>query len=256
MYIFQFIGIIFLFFITSPLNAEEEGEFKPSTPKSMDWQFRGPLGKFDLPAIQRGFKVYKEVCSSCHSLNKIAFRNLNEVGFSINEVKALAKEYQVNDEPNDAGEVLPRPAIASDYFVDPYPNKQAAASNNNGAAPPDLSLIIKARKNGANYVYSLLTGYENKDPDGTLYYNPYFSTGKIAMPPPLTDNLITYEDGTSSTIDNMAYDVVNFLQWTAEPEMQKRKSLGLKVLGFLIISLVSMIIAKKRIWKDLYKSDL
>lgn len=237
----------------SIVHAEE---FIPSKPKEISWSFDGIFGKFDRKSIQRGFKVYREVCSSCHSLKRIAFRNLREIGFSAQEVKDIATSYQIKDGPNDAGEMFERAGKPSDYFVSPFPNKQAAAASNNGAVPPDLSLIIKARANGANYLYSLLTGYDGKT-YGMLYGNPYFSTGKIAMPPPLSSaGLVEYTDGTNASIANMVYDVVNFLQWTAEPEMEQRKKIGLKVILFLIVLTVLMIEAKKRIWKKLYKNKI
>ncbi|KAF2281943.1 hypothetical protein GH714_042767 [Hevea brasiliensis] len=150
------------------------------------WKFSGIFGSFDRSAIQRGYQVYKEVCSSCHSMSRIAFRNLRDVGFSEEEVKAIASSYSVSDGPNEAGEMFERPGMPADYFPNPFPNKEAAAASNNGAYPPDLSLIIKARHNGADYVYSLLTGYEGSEPDeGGLYLNRHFPGGKIAMAPPL-----------------------------------------------------------------------
>ena len=229
-------------------------EFKHTSSKKVNWKFDGILGSFDRQSIQRGYQVYREVCSSCHSMRRIAFRNLRDVGFSEDEVKAIAASYQVLDGPNDNGEMFERPGIQSDYFVSPFPNKEAAKAANKGAFPPDLSLMIKARHNGANYVYSLLTGYESSEPDeGGLYTNPYFSTGKILMAPPLSDNLVQYTDGTDSKIENMAYDLVNFLQWAAEPEMEVRKKLGIKVISFLLILTIFVILVNKGLWKSLYK---
>ena len=162
--------LLIIILCCSIVRAEE---FIPSKPKEISWPFDGIFGKFDRKSIQRGFKVYREVCSACHSLKRIAFRNLQEIGFSAQEVKDIAASYQIKDGPNDTGEMFERAGKPSDYFVPPFPNKQAAAASNNGAVPPDLSLIIKARANGANYLYSLLTGYDNKT-YGTLYGNPYF----------------------------------------------------------------------------------
>lgn len=226
-------------------------------PKEQDWTFDGPLGKFDLVSIQKGFQVYREVCSVCHSLKRIAFRNLTEIGFSPDEVKALAAEYMIADGPNDDGEMFERPGRPSDYFPSPYANEKAArAANNNNALPPDLSLIVKARENGANYVYSLLTGYI--DPPNffqlgeNMHYNPYFAGGgqQFSMIPPLTKpGQVAYLDNANPTVDEMAHDVVNFLQWAAEPEMEKRKSLGFKVISFLIIYTLVFYLLKRKVWK-------
>ncbi len=245
--------LLIVCFIYVPFISVAE-EFKHLSPKKINWKFDGILGSFDKQSVQRGYQVYREVCSSCHSMKRIAFRNLRDVGFSEGEVKTIAASYQVMDGPNDVGEMFERPGIQSDYFVSPFPNKEAAVAANRGAFPPDLSLIIKARHNGANYVYSLLTGYESHESDeGGLYTNPYFSTGKIAMAPPLSDNLVQYTDGTDSKVENMAYDVVNFLQWAAEPEMEMRKKLGIKVISFLLILTVFVIFINKRLWEGLYK---
>lgn len=227
-------------------------------PKQEKWLFDGVFGKFDRRSIQRGFQVYKEVCSSCHSLKRIAFRNLEQIGFSSEEVKALASEYNIEDGPNDEGEMFERPGRPSDYFPSPYPNEKAARAANNGALPPDLSLIIKARHGGANYVYSLLTGYETTLPAGfmlgeNMYYNPYFSGGgsQLSMQPPLKDGLIQYQDETIATADQMARDVVNFLQWAAEPEMEERKLMGIRVISFMVILTIFFYFTKNKIWKRL-----
>lgn len=226
-------------------------------PKHVHWNFDGPFGSFDRQSIQRGFKVYKEVCSACHSVGRLAFRNLTEIGFSEAEVKSLAATYTVKDGPNDDGEMFDRPALPSDKIPGPYANEKAARASNNGAYPPDLSLIVKARHEGANYVYSLLTGYEEPPHDfkvgENMYYNPYFAGGgsQFAMTPPLTkDGQVEYIDGTNPTVDQMARDVVNFLQWAAEPEMEKRKSIGVRVMIFLAFFTGFMYLAYKRIWKN------
>lgn len=223
-------------------------------PKQMIWSFDGMFGGFDRPSIQRGYQIYKQVCSSCHSMNQLYFRNLTEIGFSEGEVKTIAKEYTVKDGPNDNGEMFDRPASPSDKFPSPHANEKAARAANNGAYPPDLSLIVKARHDGANYVYSLLTGYETPPAEvkmnAGMHYNPYFPGGQIAMPAPLSEGLVQYQDGTTASLDQMAHDVVNFLQWAAEPEMEQRKRMGIKVLIFLGIMTAFFAIAKRRVWSE------
>lgn len=226
-------------------------------PKQAVWSFDGIQGHFDRQSIQRGFQVYKEVCAACHGLNRIAFRNLQDVGFSEAEVKALAGGYTVQDGPNDEGDMFDRPGRAADRFPSPFSNEQAARAANNGAYPPDLSLITKARHDGANYVYSLLIGYGEPPADFHLnegmHYNPYFPGGQIAMPQPIaSEGQVTYEDGTQATIEQMSRDVVNFLQWAAEPEMEQRKFMGIKVMIFLGIMTVFFFFAKRRVWKNLH----
>ncbi|MGN7678171.1 MAG: cytochrome c1 [Anaplasma sp.] len=218
------------------------------------WKFSGVLGSFDRSSIQRGYQVYKEVCASCHSMSRIAFRNLREIGFSEEEVKAIAGSYSVLDGPNEVGEMFERPGIPADYFPSPFPNKEAAAASNNGAYPPDLSLIVKARFGGADYIYSLLVGYDGAEADANgLYANKYFSGGKIAMAPPLFDGVVSYSDGTEASVENVARDVVNFLQWAAEPEMERRKKLGLKVIASLVLGTILVFMANKRLWQTVRK---
>jgi ubiquinol-cytochrome c reductase cytochrome c1 subunit len=225
-------------------------------PHQMVWPFEGVFGHVDKQAAQRGFQVYKEVCAACHSLNRIAFRNLQDIGFSEGEVKALAATYQVSDGPNDQGEMFQRPGKPSDYFPSPYANEQQARALHAGAAPPDLSLIIKARKDGPNYVYSLLTGFAPPPAGVTLSegqnYNPYFPDGKLMMPPPLSDGQVSYADGTPATVDQMSRDVVTFLQWAAEPEMELRKQMGIKALVYLSILTAFLYVAKRNIWRKLH----
>jgi len=243
---------VLLMLIASNLSASED--HKPF--KKVGWPFEGIFGNFDRQAIQRGFKVYKEVCSVCHSLKRVAFRNLSEIGFSEEEVKAIAAGYTIQDGPNDEGEMFERPGKPSDYFPSPYANDKAArAASNNGALPPDQSLIIKAREDGANYIYSLLTGYAKPPADFQLgenmQYNPYYAGGgsQFSMIPPLLqDDQVEYVDGTKATVDQMSKDVVNFLQWASEPEMEQRKALGFKVLIFMAIFTVVFYFAKKSIW--------
>lgn len=228
-------------------------------PKKIKWKFDGMFGTFDRTSIQRGFQVYKEVCSACHSLHLVAFRNLKDIGFSEAEAKEIAKNYSISDGPNDSGEMFERPGILSDRFSGPYANEKAARASNNGAFPPDLSLIVRAREDGANYIYSLLTGFNQPLPKDmvlgdNMHYNPYFPGMQIAMSPPLSEGIVTYTDGTKATIDQMSRDVVNFLQWTADPKMEKRKSMGIKALLFLSIFTALFYVAKKRTWSSVYKT--
>ncbi len=225
-------------------------------PKKLKWNFDGMLGTFDRTSIQRGFQVYREVCAACHSLHLVAFRNLTEIGFSEAEAKEIAKNYNVVDGPNDSGEMFERPALLSDRFPSPYANEKAARASNNGTFPPDLSLVVRARENGPDYIYSLLTGFNQTPPQGMviqdgMHYNPYFPGMQISMAPPLSEGVVSYGDGTKATIDQMSRDVVNFLQWTADPKMEKRKSTGIKVLLFLAIFTALFIVAKKRMWNDI-----
>lgn len=244
---------IICLFILLLSNISLANEALPT--KKIAWSFDGVFATVDRKAAQRGFQVYKEVCSSCHGLYNLYYRNLKDLGFSDEEIKEIAKNYTVQDGPNDAGEMFERPALPSDPFVRPYPNEQAARAANNGADPPDLSLIIKARPDGANYLYSILTGYSDPPKNFKLMpglnYNPYFPHSQIAMPAPLSDGQVKYIDGTNSSVEQMAMDVTTFLQWAAEPEMENRKSMGLKVMMFLVIFIIFFYISKNRIWKNL-----
>ncbi|QJC27446.1 cytochrome c1 [Anaplasma platys] len=240
-----------LLLFVSPVTGFVHGAVGGKVPK---WSFSGIMGKVDKPAVQRGYQVYKEVCASCHSMKRIAFRNLREIGFTEAEVKALAASYTYTDGPDENGDMFERPGIPSDYFPNPFPNRESAAASNNGAFPPDLSLITKARHNGPDYVYRLMTGYESTEPDESgLYANPFFPAGKIAMAPPLSKGLVSYMDDTEPTIENMARDVVNFLQWAAEPEMESRKKLGIKVVMSLTAGTILVIFVNRRLWSTLKK---
>ena len=354
------------FVLATPVFAEDGEHAGEHHNKQVAWPFDGPMGKLDKPSAQRGFQIYNGVCAACHSMNLVAYRNLAEIGFTEPEIKALAAEKQVKDGPGDDGEMFDRAARPSDHFVAPYANEKAARASNGGAYPPDLSLIVKAREDGANYLYSLLTGYENakfyrcaeayptgeckqftemtqqdfaterarvkklvdaraeakaafdekakKDvtiakptadgtpakpavfpeptPDEALamkptvlqcmqviksekdelidgkptgqklttetcnelaygkYYNPYYPGGQIAMPPPLADNTVTYMDDTQATLDQQARDITVFLQWAAEPEMERRKAMGIKVILFLVVMSGFLYVAKRRVWRD------
>lgn len=226
-------------------------------PKQLVWPFDGFFGTFDRQSAQRGAQVYLEVCAACHGLDQLYYRNLSSLGFSEGEIKEIAKQYNVTDGPDDMGEMFERPALPSDHFKNPYPNEEAARAANNGAYPPDLSLIIKARKDGANYVYSLLTGYQEPPVKfklmSGLYYNPYFEGSQLAMPAPLSEGQVSYMDGTKATIEQMSKDVTIFLQYAAEPEMEHRKSMGLKVAIYLLVFTIFFYFAKRKIWAKLSK---
>jgi ubiquinol-cytochrome c reductase cytochrome c1 subunit len=228
-------------------------------PKHLALSSDGAFGKFDNQQLQRGFQVYKEVCAACHSLRLVAFRDLAALGYNEDEVKAIAAGFTVPGIDPNTGEVNTRPGMATDYFPKPFANDIAARAANNNAIPPDLSLMTKARHNGAAYVYSLLTGYQNppanlpKDnrPGTGLHYNPYFATLNLAMAPPLTsDGQVSYADGTTASVDQMSKDVAAFLVWTAEPKLDKRKQTGWPVLGFLLLASVLAYMAYRSIWAD------
>jgi ubiquinol-cytochrome c reductase cytochrome c1 subunit len=237
-------------------------------PKDVHFASDGPFGHYDRQQLQRGFQVYKEVCAACHGLTYVAFRNLQELGYSEAEVKAIANQWQIEvpDINPETGEAATRKALPSDRFPNPYPNEVAARAANNNAMPPDLSLITKARHHGTAYVYSLLTGYRNaanyKNEDGEplppearpgqgLYFNPYFPNLNLAMPPPITaDGQVTYADGTNPTVDQMAKDVAAFLTWTAEPRLENRHRAGLAVLLFLLVATILAYLSYKQIWAE------
>lgn len=239
--------------------------------KDISFSFEGPFGNFDRAQLQRGFQVYKEVCAACHSMHFVHFRDLGAPGgpsFPEDQVQALAAEYQITDGPNTDGEMFERPGLPSDVLPSPFPNDNAARAANGGAHPPDLSLLTKARPGwsgtwrhlvdgigGPQYVYSVLTGYEEAPaelaasaPPGTSY-NPYFAGGHwIGMPNPLSDDQVTYQDGTPATVDQMARDVSAFMTWTAEPKMEQRKQLGFQVLIYIAILTVLLYFTKQKIW--------
>ena len=236
-------------------------------PENVDFSFEGPFGTYQPAQLQRGFQVYKEVCASCHGLNFVAFRNLEALGYEEPEIKAIADQWPIevpSIDPN-TGEAATRKALPADRFPDPYPNNVAAAAANNNAIPPDLSLITKARHGGAEYIYSLLTGYrdpqtyrtedghalpEEARPGQGLYFNPYFPNLNIAMPPPIQSaGQVTYADGTNPTVDQMAKDVSAFLAWTAEPKLEARHATGWAVLVFLLIATVLAYMAYQNVWR-------
>ena len=249
------ISILFflLFFYTSNLFAAE------SSTKSLpqhEWSFEGITGTFDRGALQRGYQVYSEVCSGCHSMKLLYYRDLIDIGFSEDQVKAIASEFTVIDGPNDEGEMFERDARPADRFVSPYLNDNEARANNNGAYPPDLSVITKAKKDGANYIYNLLLGY--KDPPADMevgegmYYNIYMAGNQIAMPQPIYNESVDYADGTNNSAEQIAEDLVVFLTWAAEPELEERKNLGIKVILFFIVLGFIIFLAKNDLWREVH----
>jgi len=221
-----------------------------------DWSFTGIFGQFDRGAMQRGLQVYREVCSGCHGLRFIAFRNLAALGYGEDEIKAIAADYSIVDGPDEEGEMFERPGRPADRFPSPFPNDKAAAASNNGAVPPDLSLIVKARTGGADYVHALLTGYAEPPEDREILegqnYNLYFPGNVTAMAEPLFEDAVEYGDGTPATVEQMATDVATFLAWAAEPEMEERKSMGIGVMLFLLVFTGVLYAAKRKVWADLH----
>ncbi len=236
--------------VTSSIAAEL------AQPPARDWSFDGLFGTYDRGALQRGYQVYAEGCAGCHSLRLVAYRNLAAIGFNVDQIKKIAAEAEVSDGPNAEGEMYQRPARPSDRFVAPFPNANAARAANNGALPPDLSLITKARAGGADYLHALLTGYRDAPKDVQMgegmSYNPYFPGNAIAMPSPLSADQIEYADKTKATVSRMAEDVSTFLTWAAEPELEERKRLGIKVLLFLLVLTGMLYALKRKIWADLH----
>lgn len=239
--------------LTRIVHADDEALHPPH----IHWPHSSYLGSFDAAAIRRGYEVYRNVCASCHSMNRIAFRNLVGVAYTEDEVKEMAEDIEVEDGPNEEGLMFSRPGRLSDYLPAPYPNEEAARYANNGALPPDLSLITKARHGGENYLWALLTGYRDA-PEGInvregLHYNPYFAGGQIAMARALYDGAVEYDDGTEATTSQMAKDVSTFLAWAAEPEHDERKKMGMEWIGGFAILAVGMVYLKRFRW-SLYKS--
>ena len=230
---------------------------------TQNWSFNGFFGSFEQPQVKRGFQIYKDVCSGCHSMHLLAYRDLHDIGFTEDEVKAIAEEVQVQDGPNDAGDMFDRPGRPSDHFKSPFANEQQARASNNGALPPDLSLIAKSRAgagflghDGADYIYSLMTGYEEpaadvKVPEG-MHYNKAFKGHQIAMPPPLSDGAVTYADGTEATLDQEAKDIAVFLTWAAEGNLEERHRTGIKAVLFLVIFTLLAYATKRRVWASVH----
>lgn len=236
-----------------------------------DWPQNGVFGKFDRAAMQRGLQVYREVCAACHSLDMIAFRNLTDLGYNEDEVKAIARDYDVEAAPDDEGEVSTRPATPSDYFPSPFENEQAARASNNGALPPDFSLIIKSREHvslfapwtsvyGEDYLVALMMSYEEEAPHGVVMqdgmnYNAVFEGNQIAMAPPLSEGLVEYADGTEASVEQMSKDIAVFLYWVSDPSMEQRKQMGLKVIAFMILMSILLYYTNKQVWRNVKKGQ-
>ena len=220
-----------------------------------NWSFEGIFGTFDRASLQRGYQVYQEVCAGCHSMQHLSYRNLSEEGgpeFSIEEAKAIAAQFEIQDGPNSDGEMFMRPARLSDKFAKPYPNVEASAAANGGAYPPDMSVLVKARAGGADYIYSLLLGYEEAptgfELDNGVYYNKYMPGNKIKMSAPLMDDIVEYADGTQASTEQMAKDVTAFLAWAAEPHLESQHKMGFKVIIYLIVLFTLVFMSKQKVW--------
>lgn len=270
----SFLALALALAIASPALAAGDDTPQPAKQK---WSFSGPFGKYDRGQLQRGFKVYREVCQGCHSLSLVAFRTLGDPGgpaFTLPQVRAIALDYKIQDGPNDAGEMFERQGRPADYFPKPFPNDNAARNANGGALPPDLSVIAKARtyergglwflldivtqyqEQGPDYLTALMQGYEAAPkgfnlPAGT-HYNKYFPGHAIGMPAPLSDGQVTYDDGAPQTVAQYAKDVSAFLMWTAEPHMEARKRLGFQVMIFLLVFAVMLYFTKKKVWASVH----
>jgi len=251
----KFLKIIF--FVALLMNFSSQKLFAESSNEllKVDWSFESFFGKFDRATLQRGYQVYNEVCASCHSLKYLSYRNLAEKGgpeFSEVEAKAIASNFEVTDGPNSTGEMYMRPAKLSDKFVMPYANEEEAKSANGGAYPPDMSVLVKARKGGADYIYSILLGYEDPPEDIKLddgvYYNKYMYGKKIKMSAPLSDDIVEYSDGTKATTEQMAKDVASFLMWASEPHLEQRHKIGFRVILYLIVLSALVYFSMKKIW--------
>ena len=249
-----FIKIFLIIFIIGFSNSVFSEEKKVEFIKN-NWDFEGVFGTFDRGSLQRGYQVYQEVCSGCHSVQHLSYRNLSEKGgpeFSIEESKAIAAQFEVTDGPNEDGEMFTRPGRLSDKFVKPFPNVKAAAAANGGAYPPDMSVLVKARKGGAAYIYSLLMGYEEApagyELEDGVYYNQYMPGEKIKMAEPISDGVVEYADRTQATKAQIAKDVTTFLVWAADPHLETRHKTGFKVFFYLIVLLALVYLSKQKVW--------
>ena len=249
----RIILVVFISLFSFSTSSEEvKSEFIKTK-----WSFEGIFGTFDRASLQRGYQVYQEVCSGCHSVQHLSYRNLSEKGgpeFSTEEAKAIAAQFEVEDGPNSDGEMFMRPGRLSDKFVKPYPNVEASTAANGGAYPPDMSVLAKARAGGADYIYSLLLGYEEAptgfELDDGVYYNKYMPGNKIKMSAPLSDGLVEYSDSTQATTAQMAKDVTTFLVWAAEPHLEAQHRMGFKAIIYLIILFTLVYMSKQKVWSQ------
>lgn len=249
-------GVVAGVFIGSGLTAPAQAATSEYPLPKQRWSFDGVFGTYDRSALQRGFQVYREVCAACHGMDYLSYRNLADLGYSDGQIKALAAEYMIMDGPDDEGEMFERPGLPSDRFKNPYPNPQAAKAVNNGAYPVDLSLIAKARVGGPDYIYALLTGYEeapaNREMLPGQYWNRAMAGHVISMPPPLSAGQVVYADGTDQGVDQYARDVAQFLMWAAEPKLEVRKYTGVKVFLFLLVFTGVLYGVKRKIWSSVH----
>ena len=249
-----FTKIFLIILIIGASNAAYSEENKVKFLKN-NWSFDGVFGTFDRASLQRGYQVYQEVCAGCHSAQHLSYRNLSEKGgpeFLLDEAKAIAAQFEVTDGPNEDGEMFVRPGRLSDKFIKPFPNIKAAAAANGGAYPPDMSVLAKARKGGADYIYSLLMGYEEApagyELDDGVYYNKYMPGNKIKMAEPISDGIVEYADGTEATKAQISKDVTAFLVWAADPHLETRHKMGFKVFFYLIVLLALVYLSKQKVW--------
>ena len=259
----KFINKILIIFLMSVIPSSIFAEEKNINFIETNWSFEGLFGTFDRASLQRGYQVYNEVCAGCHSMKLLSYRNLSEEGgpeFTIEETKAIASQFEIQDGPNADGEMFMRPARLSDKFANPYPNVEASTAANGGAYPPDMSVLAKARAGGADYIYSLLLGYEeapeNFELDDGVYYNKYMAGNKIKMSEPISDGIVEYADGTNATKAQIAKDVTAFLMWSAEPHLESQHRMGFKVIIYLIILITLVYLSKQKVWSRFGSKNL
>jgi len=248
-------ALALVFALTLPASAQTAGEHAAVPHRT--WSFEGLFGTFDQGAAQRGFQVYNEVCTACHAMKLLAFRHLAGIGFTEDQIKEIAASKQVTDGPNDSGEMFERPGRPSDHFPSPFPNEKAARAANNGAYPPDFSTLVKGRDGGASYVDGILTGYKDAPPAGVklqegMHWNEAFPGHQIAMPPPLSEGQVSYADGTTASVEQMAADVATFLAWASEPELETRKRMGTKVILYMLVLTGFLYAIKRRVWSAVH----
>ena len=251
----KYLKFLFLAVLISSVPLSVFSEEKKIDLIETNWSFNGIFGTFDRSSLQRGYQVYNEVCAGCHSVQHLSYRNLSEKGgpeFSVEEAKAIASQFELEDGPNSDGEMFMRPGRLSDKFAQPYPNVEASIAANGGAYPPDMSVLAKARTGGADYIYSLLMGYEDPpegfELDDGVYYNKYMAGNKIKMSEPISDGIVEYLDGTQSTKEQIAKDITAFLVWSSEPHLESQHRMGFKVIIYLIVLIILVYMSKQKVW--------